>query len=146
MMTYRQIELNDINQLFVVRSSTDENNLSCRQLYALGITEGSVKEKLCSSYTGWLCEFNGKIIGFAIGDKSTGEVWVIAVLPEYINRGIGTKLLSLVENWLWNSGCTKLWLETDIDPKLRAYSFYKKNGWQDDYMENELRYMKKVKT
>ena len=145
-MKYRQIELNDISQLFAVRTSTDENKLSCQQLFESGITEKSVKEKLCGSYKGWLCEVDSKMIGFAIGDKSTGELWVIAVLPEYINRGIGTKLLSLVENWLWVSGRTKLWLETDIDPKLRACSFYKKNGWQDDYIKNRARYMKKIKT
>lgn len=142
---YRQIELKDISRLFHVRISTDENNLSYHQLYASGITEKSVQEKLCGSYKGWVCEIDNKVVGFAIGDKSTGEIWVIAVLPECINRGIGTKLLSLVENWLWDSGCTKLWLETDVDPKLRAYSFYKKNGWQDDYIENEHRYMKKIK-
>jgi GNAT superfamily N-acetyltransferase len=68
----------------------------------------------------------------------------MAVLTEYVNRGIGSKLLSLAEIWLSDSGCKELWLTTDIDPKLRAYSFYRKNGWQDDRIENGSRYMKKI--
>ncbi|MBY9081141.1 GNAT family N-acetyltransferase [Paenibacillus sp. HN-1] len=79
----------------------------------------------------------------AMGDRETGEMWVIAVLPEYINKGIGTGLLQLVEKWLWESGCKALWLTTDLDIRLRAYSFYRKNGWQDDRLEDGLRYMVK---
>lgn len=145
-MNYREICTEDIRELFYIRTHTDENNLSLEELHSLGITVETIREKLNTTYTGWLCEHDNKIIGFAIGDKKTGEIWVIAVFPEYINQGIGSKLLLLVEKQLWKSGCKELWLETDINPKLRAYSFYKKNGWIDDRIENESRYMKKIKS
>jgi hypothetical protein len=37
-----------------------------------------------------------------------------------------------------------LWLTTDLDTRLRAYSFYKKHGWSDSKIENGLRYMRKT--
>jgi ribosomal protein S18 acetylase RimI-like enzyme len=142
---YREIEDNDMPAIFEVRISTDENNLTLTELHALGITEESVLEKINSTYKGWLCEVDGKIVGFAMGDKITCEMWVIAIRPEYINRGIGSELLRLMEEWLWECDCKKIWLTTDTDKKLRAYSFYLKNGWEDDYILDDLRYMKKVR-
>jgi len=84
-----------------------------------------------------------KVVGFSMGDKSTGEMWVIAVLPEYIGQGIGSVLLTAVERWLAESGCARLWLTTDIDTSLKAYAFYRKHGWVDDRAEKGLRYMTK---
>ena len=111
----------------------------------LGITRESVEKKLDSTYKGWLYEIDSKIVGFSMGDKNTGEIWVIAVLPEYINRGIGFRLLQKVETWLFSEGCEKLWLTTDTDTRLRSYSFYIKNGWKDDLIKNGLKYMTKYK-
>ena len=143
MTSIRQIEVADIPDLFRIRVSTDENCLSMDQLAALGITETTVRQKLSTSYRGWLCKEDGKTVGFAIGDRSTGELWVIAVLPTHIRRGIGGALLEKVHDWLFAEGCTELWLTTDIDPALRAYAFYLRHGWTDWKIENGLRYMKK---
>jgi hypothetical protein len=52
-------------------------------------------------------------------------------------------LLEQVETWLFSEGCSSLWLTTDLDTRLRAYSFYKEHGWRDWKIENGLRYMKK---
>ncbi len=144
-MRYREIRLSDIPALIDLRTRTDENCLSLEELLSLGINEDTVREKLSTNYKGWLCEIEDKIVGFAIGDKKTGEMWVIAVLPEYINQGIGTRLLILVEEWLFAQGCERLWLTTDIDTRLRAYSFYLKHGWVDDRIEDGIRYMSKDK-
>ena len=140
-MIFREIKDEDIVELFVIRAATDENNLSIDELGRLGITETSLKEKLHTSFKGWLCEKDGRIVGFSIGDGRAGEMWVIAVLPEYINQGIGSKLLKLVEGWMFEKGHHTLWLETDINPKLRAYSFYKKHGWEDKEIRDGSRYM-----
>ena len=143
MRTIRPIAISDISETFRVRTSTDENRLTSAQLTALGITESSVSEKLLGSYKGWLCEEQGSVVGFAIGDRSSGEMWVIAVLPTHIRRGIGGALLEQVETWLFSEGCSSLWLTTDVDTRLRAYSFYREHGWRDWKIENGLRYMKK---
>lgn len=140
-MAFREIICEDIPILFDIRTSTDENKLSMRDLTEIGITEESLVGKMQNNYKGWLCEIDNKPVDFAMGDKETGELWVIAVLPNYINRGIGSRLIRLVEDWLFASGCNRLWLATDIDEKLRAYSLYKKNGWKDNEIKNDLRYM-----
>jgi len=144
MHTIRPIAISDISETFRVGTATDENRLTSAQLTALGITESSVSEKLLGSYKGWLCEEQGSVVGFAIGDRSSGEMWVIAVLPGHIGRGIGGALLEKVEAWLFSEGCSELWLTTDLDTRLRAYSFYKKHGWSDWKIENRLRYMRKT--
>jgi ribosomal protein S18 acetylase RimI-like enzyme len=135
MSVIRRIEASDVPQLFRVRAATDENRLTLDQLAALGINENSVREKLC--------EEQGSVVGFAMGDRSSGEIWVIAVLPTHIRRGIGGALLEKVETWLFGEGYSSLWLTTDVDTRLRAYSFYKEHGWRDWKIENGLRYMKK---
>jgi len=142
-MLYREIIPEDIPALFKVRTKTDQNNFTMDDLLALGINHDSVRDKLTTSYKGWLCEIEGRVVGFTMGDRETGELWVIAVLPEYIRMGIGGRLLALTEKWLFSEGCERLWLTTDIDTEIRAYSFYLKNGWLDDKIEDGLRYMYK---
>jgi ribosomal protein S18 acetylase RimI-like enzyme len=89
MSVIRRIEASDVPQLFRVRAATDENRLTLDQLAGLGINEKSLREKLLSSHRGQLCEEQGSVVGFAIGDRSSGEMEVIAVLPTQICRGIG---------------------------------------------------------
>jgi ribosomal protein S18 acetylase RimI-like enzyme len=127
-----------------VRTATDENRLTLEELAALGITKATVQEKLLGSFKGWLCEDEGKVVGFAMGDKTLGEMWVIAVLASYTRQGIGSQLLTRVETWLFSMGCPEIWLTTDIDQRLRAYSFYRKHGWEDWKIEKGIRYMKKM--
>jgi ribosomal protein S18 acetylase RimI-like enzyme len=45
-----------------------------------------------AAYKSRLCEADQHTVGFAMGDSNTGELWVIAVLPGYINKGIGSKM------------------------------------------------------
>jgi len=143
-MNFREIIAEDVPALFAVRVATLENALSREELTALGITESSVKEKLDTTCKGWLCEADRQVVGFAIGDRSSGELWVIAALPGYLGQGVGSRLLTTVENWLHESGCRRLWLTTDVDTTLRAYAFYRSHGWEDDRIENGMRYMVKT--
>jgi GNAT superfamily N-acetyltransferase len=144
MLEFREITEADIPALFRVRVATHENRLSLEELKALGITEETVRDCLRGSFKGWLCEVDQQVVGFAMGDRSSGELWVIAVLPEYLGQGIGSRLLREVESWLAECGCARLWLTTDIDPSLKAYSFYLQHGWVDLRIENGMRYMGKT--
>lgn len=142
-MKFREITIQDIPAIFEVRVATDENNFTYEEFEAHGITFESVEDKLRTTYKGWLCEIESKVVGFVIADKKTAEIWVIAVLPEYINQRIGTKLLNLAEHWLISSGKQKIWLTTDADKQLRAYKFYLKHGWKDNKVEDGLLFMEK---
>ncbi|HUV36648.1 MAG TPA: GNAT family N-acetyltransferase [Patescibacteria group bacterium] len=142
-MIFREITHEDIPSLFVMRVATRENALSPEELSALGITEESVRGMMDTTHRGWLCEVDGRVVGFVMGNGTTGEMWVIAVLPEFEGRGIGARLMNLVEDWLWSRGWEKIWLTTDLDTSLRAYGFYLKRGWTDAEIKDGLRYMKK---
>ena len=143
-LIYRAAILEDVPALFAVRVATRENTYTLAELAVLGITEQTVGGKLRGSYGGWVCEAAGRVVGFSMADRSTGELWVIAVLPEFEGRGVGARLMALAEEWLWSCGCEEAWLTTSIDPGLRAYGFYRKLGWTDHEIRGGLRYLKKV--
>jgi ribosomal protein S18 acetylase RimI-like enzyme len=140
-MRYREIIAADAPDLLDVRTRTRENTYTHEQLQRLGITAESVAGKLATSFKGWLCIDGDHVVAFCIADRSTGELWVIAVLPQYEGKGIGNKLMGLAEQWLWASGCRRAWLTTDVDTQLRAYGFYRQRGWTDWKLENGLRWM-----
>ena len=142
-MKFREIRQADVPALFEVRVATRENAYSLEELQALQITEATVRRKLETTHAGWLCEVDGRVVGFSMADSGTGEMWVIAVLPDYEGRGIGARLLELVERWLWARGWQESWLTTAIDPSLRAYGFYRKYGWEDREIRDGVRYMRK---
>lgn len=139
----RAITAVDLPALFAVRVATRENALSCTELEAMGVTEDAVTRMLAESHQGWLAEQDGRVVGFAMGNGQTGEMWVIAVLPEFEDQGFGGRLLGRVEEWLWSLGWEELWLTTDLDPTLRAYGFYRHHGWVDARLADGLRYMAK---
>jgi GNAT superfamily N-acetyltransferase len=140
-LQFREIGAADIPALFHVRTRTRENTYTLDELHALGITAESVAERLATSCKGWLCTHAGLVVGFCMADRSTGELWVIAVLPEYEGHGIGNTLMSSAEGWLWEQGWSRAWLTTDIDTALRAYGFYRQRGWSDWKLDGGLRWM-----
>ena len=144
MKILRQITEADIDALFDVRVATRENALTMEQLTSLGITHASVARMLATTHQGWLCQVHQKVVGFAMGNRKTGEMWVLADLPEYENQGIGKALIQHIENWLWTEDYQTIWLTTDIDTSLRAYGFYLHQGWEDSDIRDGCRYMKKT--
>ncbi len=139
---FREIRAADVPELIEVRTRTRENAYTVAQLERLGITVPGVAELLAGSYKGWSCSDGDRIVGFCMGDRATGELWVIAILPEYEGLGIGGGLMDRVEGWLWDCGCRWLWLTTDVDTRLRAYGFYRARGWTDWKVEDGLRWMR----
>lgn len=141
---YRQLQWADIPEIFDVRVATWHNDNGRDELTGLGITFASVEAAMQSSHRGWVAEADSRIVGFAMGDRTNGEMWVIAVLREYEGRGIGKQLLTLVESWLKEEGWEETWLTTDVDENLRAVGFYRHLGWKDWKFEAGDRYMKKT--
>ncbi|MGI9287028.1 MAG: GNAT family N-acetyltransferase, partial [Pseudomonadales bacterium] len=75
------MKTSDLPEVFSVRTATIENAISLEKLHEYGITEESLTRSMSSHVKGWVYEELGKIIGFVMGDKSNGEVQVLAVLP-----------------------------------------------------------------
>lgn len=142
-MTLREITTSDIPTLFRIRVQTWHNSRGAEEMTRLGITPDSVTELLQTSHRGWIAEVDNQPVGFAMGDKVTGEMWVIAVLSAFENQRIGRALLTKVEQWLFTSGHKTIWLTTDIDENFRAVGFYRHLGWQDWKFADGDRFMRK---
>ena len=142
-MRFREIEIADIPEIFRVRIATWHNDRAVEQMTEWGITHESVRKMFESgSHRGWLCDIEGNAVGFCMGNKTNGEMWVVAVLKEFEGLGIGRQLMKYAEDWLWSEGWEEIWLTTDPDENVRAVGFYRKIGWADWKIEGS-RYMKK---
>ena len=139
----REIELSDIPALFEVRIATWDNDRGAEDLTTLGITPESVHRMMTDrTHRGWLAEIGGQVVGFAMGNRTNGEMSVIAVLKPHEDRGIGRLLLTRVEDWLWSEGWDEIWLTTDPDESVRSVGFYRHLGWQDWKIDGS-RYLRK---
>ena len=103
-MIMREMEQRDIRDCIEVRTLVRENPYPMEALRQAGITEESVAAMLTTTHKGWVCEIDQRIVGFSMGNRSNGEFWVVAVLPEFEGRGIGRKLMELAVQWLRASG------------------------------------------
>ncbi len=118
--------------------------MTVAELASIGITPSSMQAAIKGSHRGWLFEQDGEVGGFAMGNSENAELTVMAMLPIHEGKGLGGQLLGRVERWVESEGCKRIWLTTDINPKLRAYGFYLKQGWVDWKIDHGLRYMVKV--
>lgn len=66
----------------------------------------------------------------AFADRDSGEVQVVAVLPDFEGRGIGQRLLELVLRDLAAHGHTSSFLGCNADPASRSHGFYRRLGWR----------------
>lgn len=72
----------------------------------------------------------GRTIGFCFGSAQSGEIEVLALLPQYEGQGIGKELLRLVTTKLHSLGHQRLFLGCAADPSVRSYGFYRHLGWR----------------
>jgi ribosomal protein S18 acetylase RimI-like enzyme len=129
-LVFRETEQADIQGLFEIRARTRENPLSKEQLASLGITPESIVQAMAiGQVKGWVCLQESHLVGFCNGDRS-GEILVLAVLPEYEHRGIGTTLLARVVDWLRSLAADTIWLAASSDRNSRAHGLYRSLGWR----------------
>ena len=68
------MNVDDLPAIFDVRASTVENAISIEQLESKhGITPASLTLEMQDKAAGWLCEADGQVVGFCMGDRSNGE-------------------------------------------------------------------------
>ena len=83
------------------------------------------------------------MIGYCFGDRDTGEIVVLALLPEYEGQGVGKRLLAMVIEELKKHEFHRLFLSCSSDPNVRSYGFYRRLGWsptgeKDEYGDEIL--------
>ncbi|HVE48866.1 MAG TPA: GNAT family N-acetyltransferase [Casimicrobiaceae bacterium] len=128
---YRAAVPEDAAECITLRGLTRENAISTERLAAMGITVDSWRSDIeTAKLPGHVCIVDGRIVGYCFGDRHSGEVVVLALLPFYEDRGIGKELLSRVVQELRSFGHRRLFLGCARDPSTRSYGFYRHLGWR----------------
>lgn len=129
-LTIRPATPDDVPACVVLRGQTRENAVPAERLATAGITveswAGDVKS---GRLPGFVCTDDERIVGYCFGDKASGEVVVLALLPAYEFRGIGRRLLDRVVELLLDTGHRRLFLGCSPDATTRSYGFYRRLGW-----------------
>lgn len=114
----------DIADIQRVRHAVRENRLTSSV-----VTDDDVRRHLEELGCGWVIVLDGTIRAFAIGNKTSGNVWGLFVEQGYERRGFGRRLHDEMLAWFWAEGVARLWLSTV--PGTRAEGFYRAAGWRD---------------
>ena len=121
----------DAEECICIRGLTRENAVSRQVLAQIGITVESWAQGIESGQLpGFVCMSGKHMAGYCFGAAATGEVVVLALLPEFEGQGIGRELLSRVVSSLGALGHNKLFLGCSADASVRSYGFYRHLGWQ----------------
>jgi ribosomal protein S18 acetylase RimI-like enzyme len=120
----REANAEDIPALSAVRLSVTENVLSDPRK----VTPEMYAAYLGELGKGWLCESGGEVVGFSVASLSDSSIWALFVKPGYEGRGIGTRLLKLATDWLFEMGASSISLITAAN--TRADRVYERQGWK----------------
>ena len=130
-LIYRPAVPEDAEECVAVRGRTRQNAASEEWLRSIGVTSNSWGENIRSgALPGHVCTVDGKVVGFCFGARETGEIEVVALLPDFENRGIGRELLDRTSKALAKLGHTRLFLGCSPDPASRSHGFYRHLGWR----------------
>jgi ribosomal protein S18 acetylase RimI-like enzyme len=81
--------------------------------------------------TYFICELKNQVVG-AVGcfmEFGNCKLIHMAVLNEYQQNGIGSKLLEKVEHYAKKNNALKIWMDTSVRLTI-AIDFYKKNNYE----------------
>ena len=135
-MIFREAIVDDIKQMQVVRNAVTENVLSNPDL----IKDADYIPFITLNGKGWVCEIDEQIVGFAIVDIKEKNIWALFVHPNFEAKGIGKQLHTIMMDWYFTKTKETLWLSTE--PKSRAETFYRMNGWLEvgTYGKGEVKF------
>ncbi len=121
-ITIRTATNADITEMHRIRLAVLEN-----RLISMIITEQHYITEIQTTGRGWVAVENNVVLGFAIGNQRTGNIWALFVDPAHEGRGIGRNLHDTMVQWLFEQSLNRLSLGTA--PGTRAQQFYEKAGW-----------------
>ena len=129
-LIWRKAVPGDAADCIALRARARENAFTEAQLRALGITVESWDDGIRDGvFAGHVCCAPAHMVGYCFGDIGSGEIVVLAILPEYEGTGIGKRLLRCVIDDFAAHGVTSLFLGCSTDPASRSYGFYRHLGW-----------------
>jgi N-acetylglutamate synthase-like GNAT family acetyltransferase len=80
---------------------------------------------LIENHNYFIADENSKIVGCVLAEKN--EMRSLYVLPTYMGKGLGKKLVNIAEEAIKENGYEKVWLWSS----LIAHDFYKYMGYKD---------------
>lgn len=130
-LTHRPARPEDAPACIALRGRTRQNAISATQLAAMGITADSWAEGIRSGATPGHVAWQGDTLaGYCFGERDSGEVLVLALLPAFEGLGLGRDLLARVVRHLADLGHRRPFLGCSTDPTSRSHGFYRHLGWQ----------------
>lgn len=96
------------------------------------VLTGWLSNKTPENVSGWIAnngsysivaKWNAEIIGFALIRED--EIMLMYVIPEFIGKGVGRKMLKAIESWASSEGVRELLCISTITAKR----FYERNGF-----------------
>ena len=130
-LTYRSAIPEDAAACIVLRGLTRENAVTEAELADAGITQETWGAGIESGlYPGVVALDGGKLAGYCFGHRDTGEIVVLALLPEYEGQGVGKTVLGMTAAGLRERGFARLFLGCATGPAMRSYGFYRHLGWR----------------
>ena len=118
----RQAQRSDIAGMHRVRLAVRENVLDSPD-----VTEVAYVPAIESTGRGWVVEEDDCVVGFAVANRETGNIWALFVHPDHEGLGHGRALHDAMMTWLFSTGVERAWLSTE--PGTRAQRFYARAGW-----------------
>lgn len=129
-ITFHAAKADDTPAFIDLRGKTRQNAITAERLAEVGITADTWAQMMRSgNLPGYVCLRNGQLVGYCFGERGTGEIVVLALLPEAEGLGIGKTLLERVMADLRAQGHQRLFLGCSNDPASRSYGFYRYLGW-----------------
>jgi GNAT superfamily N-acetyltransferase len=126
----RVATVDDVPDLFSIRTSVRENHLSMEELAGLDVTVETVAAMLQGGTAcGWVAVVAGRNVGFSMARADVGDLFALFVSPGFEGQGLGTRLLFEAERWFALQGIREPWLVTGGEPGLKAVGFYERRGW-----------------
>ena len=157
MVSVMEVEIRRINEkeidlyLYLMKMVCSESNYMLMepdefQLGILGIKEITTKLLSRSNSAIFLAEVNKLPVGFVLAKGSDCRrnrhcaYLVIGIRKDYQNKGIGKKLLEVVDVWAQKNGVTRLEL-TVVNENESARALYKKSGYIEEGVRKKSLYI-----
>lgn len=138
-LAYRAAIPPDSPHCVELRGQTRQNAFSAEALAALGITAKTWAQGIESGANpGYVCLDGDRMVGMCFAERDSGEVLVVAVLPQYEGNGIGKELLERTLETLKRLGHVRSFLGCNPSPESRSHGFYRKLGWTSTGQRDSL--------
>ncbi|MDC7860679.1 GNAT family N-acetyltransferase [Pantoea ananatis] len=120
-----KLEKYHLKEVYDIRFSVTENPVHQHQIQYLQRAQALDD---IGQGGGWICKVGDEFVGYGFGIYIPHPlIGGLFVRPEHQGKSVGTQLLGKITDWFFGNGNEVIELTTD--PNSGAVTFYEKNGW-----------------